>query len=111
MAGAARDLWMQWLVFIALGATIVAGLIKLFSATYISTPLSISILWALYNIIPPSLVSFSVSLAEDACSPAKRSKQGGLPWLPPQPWAVQQMPGCGKPVPGVAVWQSPAVAM
>ena len=56
MAGAARDLWMQWLVFIALGVTIIAGLIKLFSATYISTPLSISILWALYNIIPPSLV-------------------------------------------------------
>ena len=56
MAGAARDLWIQWAVFLALGVTIIAGLVKLFSARYISTPLAISILWALYNIVPPALV-------------------------------------------------------
>ena len=57
MAGAARDLWIQWLVFAALGVTIIAGLVKLFTATYVSTPLAISVLWALYNIVPPALVS------------------------------------------------------
>ena len=56
MAGAVRDLWIHILVVLALGATILAGLIKLFHGTYISTPLAISILWAIYNIIPPALV-------------------------------------------------------
>ena len=56
MAGAVRDLWMPALTVIALGASILAGLIKLFHGAYISTPLAISVLWAIYNIIPPLLV-------------------------------------------------------
>ena len=56
MAGAVRDLWMPGLTVIALGASIIAGMVKLFHGSYISTPLAISVLWALYNIIPPLLV-------------------------------------------------------
>ena len=82
MAGAARDLWIQWAVFTALGASIIAGLIKLFSATYISTPLAISILWALYNIIPPCLVRCLLK----CCSPGAHlmheagTKESCLAW-------------------------------
>ncbi|KAK9803849.1 hypothetical protein WJX73_008180 [Symbiochloris irregularis] len=56
VAGAIRDLWIHMLVVFGLGITVIAGLVKLFQGSYISTPLAISILWALYNIIPPALV-------------------------------------------------------
>ena len=51
------------LVVAALGITIIAGLVKLFQGNYISTPLAISILWAMYNIIPPALVRATVPSA------------------------------------------------
>ena len=67
MAGAVRDLWMPSLVCVALAASILAGLIKLFQGTYISTPLAISVLWAIYNIIPPLLVSLFSPLSYPIC--------------------------------------------
>lgn len=67
MAGAVRDLWMPSLVAIALGASIIAGMVKLFNGSFISTPLAISVLWAIYNIIPPLLVRLELTCWAKAC--------------------------------------------
>lgn len=51
-----RDIWIHLIVIGWLGASIIGGIIKISLAYDFPTPLAISILWAGYQIIPPSLV-------------------------------------------------------
>ena len=63
MNTAFRDLWMPGLCFALLLATIVTGLVKLFTGATVSSPIAISIVWALYAIIPPFLVLFYATVS------------------------------------------------
>ena len=51
-----RDLWMPGACFCLLFATLIAGLVELGRSPTISSPLAISVLWAVYNMISPLLV-------------------------------------------------------
>jgi endoglucanase len=53
-----RDLWMPAACFTLLAVSVVFGLVKLFSGPTISSPLAISIIWAIYAGIPHFLVLF-----------------------------------------------------
>lgn len=55
-----RDLWMPGACFCLLFATLIAGLVELGRSPTISSPLAISVLWAVYNMISPFLVLWSV---------------------------------------------------
>ncbi len=55
-AGNMRDLWMPLLCLLLLAASFIYGLVDLGSGSTPWSPLIISVLWALYNMIPPLLV-------------------------------------------------------
>jgi hypothetical protein len=50
------DLWMPFLVFTLMLVTLIIGLCKLFGGPNIGTTLTISIIWMIYNLIPPYLL-------------------------------------------------------
>ena len=56
MNKAVGDLWMPALCFVLLMASVGEGLKQLFSAGTVTSPLVISIIWAVYNAIPTFLV-------------------------------------------------------
>lgn len=53
-----RDLWMPGLCFVLLFISLIMGLIKLFNSATISSPLAISVMWCIYNMIPSGLVLY-----------------------------------------------------
>ena len=58
MNTAFRDLWMPGLCFCLLMASVGEGLKQLFTSASVTSPLAISVIWAIYNAIPPGLVLF-----------------------------------------------------
>ena len=56
MNKAIGDLWMPAVCFVLLLASIGQGLKQLFTSGSVTSPLAISIIWAVYNAIPPFLV-------------------------------------------------------
>lgn len=60
-----RDLWMPACCFILLAVSIIFGLVKLFTGATISSPLAISIIWAIYAVIPHFLVLFYALISRD----------------------------------------------
>ncbi len=58
MNTAFRDLWMPALCFCILAASVGEGLYQLFTTATITSPLAMSVIWAVYNAIPPGLVLF-----------------------------------------------------
>lgn len=50
------DLWMPTIVFIALLASFIEGLIKLVGSANPQNTLLISLVWVVYNMIPPALL-------------------------------------------------------
>lgn len=55
-SGNIGDLWMPCLVFICLLASFIQGLIKLISSENPQNTLMISLVWVVYNMIPPFLL-------------------------------------------------------
>lgn len=53
---AIRDLWMPTLQFLLLTISIAVGFWQLLVAPTLLSPLAISLLWAIYNAIPPYLI-------------------------------------------------------
>ncbi|DBB00628.1 TPA: hypothetical protein ACH3X3_002312 [Trebouxia sp. C0006] len=64
MNSAFRDLWVPGLCFVLLFATMIAGLIELFTGSTVSSPLAISVVWCVYNALPHFLVLWYVLVSK-----------------------------------------------
>jgi len=77
MDGAIRDLWLPGLTAAALAASAIAGAVKLFTGPTVASPLAISVLWALYGLVPPFLVVFYATVSRGAALQAACRAGGG----------------------------------
>jgi len=100
MDGAIRDLWLPGLTAAALAASAIAGAVKLFTGPTVASPLAISVLWALYGLVPPFLVVFYATVSrgaalQAACRAGGGGGGGGAARAPPGP----RYPPTGCPPP------------
>ena len=66
MNTAFRDLWMPGLCFLLLMASVGEGLYQLFTTASVTSPLAMSVIWAIYNAVPPALVLFYALVGKGA---------------------------------------------